>query len=129
MIFAFACHVVAVILTVFATGYPMLYVGTFVAALGNGTLDLVGGRGNAPTEARREHQPIPVGRGEQFGHLLTPDRAMPLRKTRWAKKKMSSGMARASSAPAWMRCGEVSNRLLKICRPTAIGCRSRRVER
>ncbi len=39
IIFAFACHVVAVILTVFASGYTMLYVGTFVAALGNGTVE------------------------------------------------------------------------------------------
>ena len=41
MIFAFGCHVVAVVLTVFATGYTMLYVGTFVAALGNGTVEAV----------------------------------------------------------------------------------------
>ncbi len=41
MVFAFVCHVAAVALTVTATGYSMLYVATFVAALGNGTVEAV----------------------------------------------------------------------------------------
>lgn len=41
MIFAFACHVVSVIITIFATGYWMLYVGTFIVALGNGAVEAV----------------------------------------------------------------------------------------
>ncbi len=41
MIFAFICHVASAILTIFATGYWMLYAGTFVVALGNGTVEAV----------------------------------------------------------------------------------------
>ncbi len=41
MIFAFACHVVSVVMTVLANGYGMLYAATFVAALGNGTVEAV----------------------------------------------------------------------------------------
>jgi MFS family permease len=39
MWFAFACHVVSVIVTVTAHGYWSLYVGTFIVALGNGTVE------------------------------------------------------------------------------------------
>jgi len=39
--FAFACHVVSVVVTIFADGYGMLYVGNFIAALGNGTVEAV----------------------------------------------------------------------------------------
>ena len=41
MIFAFVCHVLAVVVTVLANGYTMLYIGTFIAALGNGTVEAV----------------------------------------------------------------------------------------
>jgi MFS family permease len=41
MIFAFLCHVGSAIITIFATGYWMLYLGTFVLALGNGTVEAV----------------------------------------------------------------------------------------
>lgn len=41
MIFAFICHVTSAILTIFATGYWMLYIGTFIVALGNGTVEAV----------------------------------------------------------------------------------------
>jgi len=41
MIFAFVCHVVSVILTIFANGYWMLYAGTFFFALGNGAAEAV----------------------------------------------------------------------------------------
>ncbi|WP_257668389.1 MFS transporter [Parapedobacter tibetensis] len=41
MIFAFLCHGASVILTVFATGYWMLYFGTFLFALGNGAAEAV----------------------------------------------------------------------------------------
>lgn len=41
MIFAFACHVTSAILTIFASGYWMLYIGTFIVALGNGTVEAV----------------------------------------------------------------------------------------
>ncbi len=41
MIFAFVCHIAAVVLTVTANGYAMLYVATVVAALGNGTVEAV----------------------------------------------------------------------------------------
>lgn len=37
--FAFACHVVSVLVTVTATGYWALYVGTFIVALGNGAVE------------------------------------------------------------------------------------------
>ncbi len=39
MIFGFICHVVSVILTIFAKGYWGLYVATFICALGNGTVE------------------------------------------------------------------------------------------
>ena len=39
MAFAFACHVSSVILTIFATGYWSLYIATFIAALGAGTVE------------------------------------------------------------------------------------------
>lgn len=41
MVFAFACHVISAILTIFATGYWMLYIATFIVALGNGTVEAV----------------------------------------------------------------------------------------
>ena len=41
MVFAFACHIVSAILTIFANGYWMLYIGTFIVALGNGTVEAV----------------------------------------------------------------------------------------
>jgi len=41
MIFAFLCHVASAILTIFANGYWMLYLGTFIVALGNGTVEAV----------------------------------------------------------------------------------------
>ena len=39
MIFGFACHIISVIITITATGYNMLYLGTFIFALGNGTIE------------------------------------------------------------------------------------------
>ncbi|MBI2422668.1 MAG: MFS transporter [Candidatus Hydrogenedentes bacterium] len=39
--FAFACHLISAIMTIFATGYQMLYWATFIAALGNGTVEAV----------------------------------------------------------------------------------------
>ena len=39
MLFGLACHLVSVVLTIFATGYWMLYWGTFIVALGNGTVE------------------------------------------------------------------------------------------
>jgi MFS family permease len=41
MAFAFVCHVVSAILTIFATGYWMLYIATFIVALGNGAVEAV----------------------------------------------------------------------------------------
>ncbi|MFI5193304.1 MAG: MFS transporter, partial [Chitinophagales bacterium] len=41
MIFAFICHVSSAVLTYFAHGYTMLYVATFIMALGNGTVEAV----------------------------------------------------------------------------------------
>lgn len=41
MIFAFLCHVTSAILTIFADGYWMLYLGTLIVALGNGTVEAV----------------------------------------------------------------------------------------
>jgi MFS family permease len=41
MIFAFVCHVSSAIITIFANGYWMLYIGTFIVALGNGTVEAV----------------------------------------------------------------------------------------
>ncbi len=39
--FALVCHVVSAIVTIFANGYWMLYIGTFILALGNGTVEAV----------------------------------------------------------------------------------------
>lgn len=39
--FAFLCHVLSAVVTIFATGYQMLYWGTFLLALGNGTVEAV----------------------------------------------------------------------------------------
>jgi len=41
MVFAFLCHTLSVILTVLADGYWMLYIGTFLFALGNGAAEAV----------------------------------------------------------------------------------------
>lgn len=41
MIFAFLCHLSSIALTIFATGYWMLYFGTFLFALGNGAAEAV----------------------------------------------------------------------------------------
>lgn len=41
MIFAFICHISSAVLTYFADGYTMLYIATFIMALGNGTVEAV----------------------------------------------------------------------------------------
>lgn len=41
MIFAVVCHVASAFLTIFATGYWMLYIGSFIVAIGNGTVEAV----------------------------------------------------------------------------------------
>lgn len=41
MIFAIICHIASAILTIFATGYWMLYIGSFIVAIGNGTVEAV----------------------------------------------------------------------------------------
>ena len=41
MVFAFSCHVASAIITMTATGYVSLYVGTFIFALGNGAVEAV----------------------------------------------------------------------------------------
>lgn len=41
MVFAFACHILSVALTIMATGYWMLYWGTLLFALGNGAAESV----------------------------------------------------------------------------------------
>src|SRR5687768_15411097 len=41
MVFALICHITSAILTIFANGYWMLYIGTFIVALGNGTVEAV----------------------------------------------------------------------------------------
>ncbi|MGY4385469.1 MFS family permease [Pedobacter sp. UYP24] len=41
MIFAIVCHVASAFLTIFATGYWMLYIGSFIVAIGNGTVEAV----------------------------------------------------------------------------------------
>ncbi|ULQ54052.1 MFS transporter [Flavihumibacter fluvii] len=41
MVFAFACHILSVIITIFASGYWMLFAGTFLFALGNGAVEAV----------------------------------------------------------------------------------------
>lgn len=39
MVIGFICHILSVIITITATGYNMLYLGTFIFALGNGTIE------------------------------------------------------------------------------------------
>ena len=39
MVFALICHVASAVITIFANGYWMLYIGTFIVALGNGTVE------------------------------------------------------------------------------------------
>ena len=41
MVFAFICHVASAVITIFADGYWMLYLGTFLFALGNGAAEAV----------------------------------------------------------------------------------------
>ena len=41
MVFAFVCHVASAIITILAQGYWGLYIGTFIVALGNGTVEAV----------------------------------------------------------------------------------------
>ena len=41
MAFAFICHVASAIITIFADGYWMLYIGTFIVAIGNGIVEAV----------------------------------------------------------------------------------------
>jgi MFS family permease len=41
MVFAFVCHIASAVITIFANGYWMLYLGTFIVALGNGTVEAV----------------------------------------------------------------------------------------
>lgn len=41
MIFAFICHISSAVLTYIADGYTMLYIATFIMALGNGTVEAV----------------------------------------------------------------------------------------
>ena len=39
MVIAFICHISSLVVTLFANGYWMLYVGTFIFALGNGIIE------------------------------------------------------------------------------------------
>ncbi len=39
MIFAFTCHISSLVITLFANGFEMLYIGTLIFALGNGTIE------------------------------------------------------------------------------------------
>lgn len=39
MLFGFICHITSAIVIIFATGYGMLYIGTFIMALGSGTVE------------------------------------------------------------------------------------------
>ncbi|MCB0642462.1 MAG: MFS transporter, partial [Phaeodactylibacter sp.] len=39
MLFGLVCHITSAVITIFATGYEMLYLGTFIVALGNGTVE------------------------------------------------------------------------------------------
>lgn len=41
MAFAFVCHLLSILIILFANGYNMLYWGSFVGALGNGTVEAV----------------------------------------------------------------------------------------
>ncbi|MEM9381302.1 MAG: MFS transporter, partial [Planctomycetota bacterium] len=41
MVFAFACHVISAIVTMTAKGYWSLWIGNFIVALGNGTVEAV----------------------------------------------------------------------------------------
>lgn len=41
MVFAFLFHVASALVTIFATGYWMLYIGTFMMAIGNGIVEAV----------------------------------------------------------------------------------------
>jgi len=41
MIFAVICHITSAVLTIFASGYWMLYIGSFICAIGNGTVEAV----------------------------------------------------------------------------------------
>lgn len=41
MIFALVCHIASAVITFFADGYTTLYIGTFIMALGNGTVEAV----------------------------------------------------------------------------------------
>lgn len=41
LVFALICHVLSAFITIFASGYTMLYVGTFILALGNGAVEAV----------------------------------------------------------------------------------------
>ena len=41
MVFAFGCHMASAIITILAQGYWGLYIGTFIVALGNGTVEAV----------------------------------------------------------------------------------------
>jgi MFS family permease len=41
MLFAFVCHASSAVITIFATGYETLYLGTFIVAIGNGTVEAV----------------------------------------------------------------------------------------
>lgn len=41
MIFAVICHITSAVLTIFASGYWMLYTGSFICAIGNGTVEAV----------------------------------------------------------------------------------------
>ncbi len=41
MVFAFACHIVSAVLTIFAPNFEVLYLATFIYALANGTVEAV----------------------------------------------------------------------------------------
>ncbi|MEJ7692687.1 MFS transporter [Daejeonella sp.] len=41
MVFGFICHLLSVVITIMASGYWMLYLGTFLFALGNGAVEAV----------------------------------------------------------------------------------------
>src|SRR4051812_50138710 len=41
MVFAFVCHIVSAVLTIFAPNFGVLYLATFIYALANGTVEAV----------------------------------------------------------------------------------------
>ena len=56
-----------------------------------------------------------------IAYFSTPVKTIPCIKTRWARKKITTGITKVMRAPVWIRFGWRPYRALNFCKPTERG--------